>query len=122
MNIKTKKLIEIIVLFFLVQNMYAQTAEQLPKWALNGVEMDFTSLSGVTTYSVNSYYSTANGAYNSYYDENDIRLFHIIDNKIYDGNGVFIDYLFEDNVSPQDELTGELIIVPLLVLVANEDE
>lgn len=110
MKTKTIKSIGIIIFIFLIQTLTAQNTEQMRKWAFNGVEVDFTG-STVSTQTLSTPVAGANGAYASYYDENDQLVVRVVDNTVYDENNTIVDQLF-DNPQSNYKLGDQMIIVP----------
>ncbi|MDA3909983.1 MAG: T9SS type A sorting domain-containing protein [Bacteroidales bacterium] len=99
--------ISLIILTFSVN---AQTTEQMRKWAFNGVEVDFTGAT-VTTQTISTPISSANGAYASYYDENNELVVRVVDNNVYDGDNNLVGSLFYDPAG-DDLLTDQIVIAP----------
>ncbi len=110
MNNKTINILGIILVSFLVQNLNAQTTEQMRKWAFNGVEVDFTGTT-VTTQTISTPISNANGAYASYYDENDDLVVRVVDNNVYDNDNNIVGSLFNDPEG-NDLLADQIVIAP----------
>lgn len=112
-------LISLALMFFVVQ-IKAQTNSQLPKWALNGKEVDFVN---ETVNNLSSSLTSPKYVSNSYYDWNNELLFHIIDNNLWWGNGTLAGDLFvdADNYYP-DAIFSEMAIVPKNAVVCNEGE
>lgn len=110
MNKITIKILGIIVISFLIQNLNAQTTEQMRKWAFNGVEVDFTGTT-VTTQTISTPIPNANGAYACYYDENDELVVRVVDNNVYDENNNIVDQLF-DLPSSNFVITNQMVISP----------
>ncbi|MFO7879315.1 MAG: hypothetical protein R6V52_04695 [Bacteroidales bacterium] len=80
------------------------------KWAFNGVEVDFTGTT-VTTQTISTPISNANGAYASYYDENDDLVVRVVDNNIYDNDNNNVGSLFNDPEG-NDLLADQIVIAP----------
>ncbi|PLX07667.1 MAG: hypothetical protein C0596_09535 [Marinilabiliales bacterium] len=83
----------------------------MPKWPLNGLEIDFTQ-SQIQVNSMNSSLTGAKGSSNGYYDENDDLLFHIIDTKLYAPDGTEVGDLYTDEDNTADEMGSEIIVIP----------
>ncbi|MDD4150251.1 MAG: hypothetical protein PHE33_09500 [Bacteroidales bacterium] len=105
------KLFFIVVIMIITTNIIAQSI-QMPKWPLNGKEIDFTG-TNITVNNLNSYLSGACGATNGYYDESDNLFFHIIDTKLYSPDGTMVGDLYIDNDNTPDEMGAEIIVVPV---------
>lgn len=86
----------------------AQTS-QMPKWPMNGQEIDF--ITG-TTYSIPSSLSTAQYASNGYYGNSNQRLFHIIDDVIMWGDGTLAGNLYINDQFFPYQMFPEMPIVP----------
>jgi hypothetical protein len=106
------KLFFLVVSLIITTNIIAQSI-QMPKWPLNGYEIDFTQ-TPVVSVPMNSYLSGAKGATNGYYRENATHdlLFNIIDNKLFDPDGNWVADLYTDNDNTADEMGPEIIVVP----------
>jgi hypothetical protein len=104
------KLLLLVVSLVITTNIIAQTI-QMPKWPLNGKEIDFTT-TNITVNNLNSSLTGACGATNGYYDQNHTLLFHIIDTKLYASDGSFAGDLYTDIDNAPDEMGAEIIVVP----------
>ncbi|MGC9331083.1 MAG: hypothetical protein ACP5DZ_04305 [Bacteroidales bacterium] len=100
------------------------------KWAFNGVEVDFTG-STVNTQTISSPVAGANGAYASYYDENDQLVVRVVDNTVYDEDNNIVGPLFNDPegddlltdqiiIAPRNNITVALLIFSMLYLLITE--
>ncbi len=84
---------------------------QMPKWPLNGKEIDFTTQE-ITVNDLGYSLPGACGATNGYYDQYNNRLFHIIDTRLYDSEGTYVDDLYTDEDNTPDQMGAEIIVVP----------
>lgn len=89
---------------------FCQSGDQMRKMAFNGKSIDFTQTPPFVT-SINSPLIGANGAYASYYNENDELVVRVVDNLIYDKDNNVVDTLF-DNSSNEYYLLPDIIIAP----------
>jgi len=99
----------------------AQTTFQMPKWPLNGKEVNF--IDG-TVDNTGVSLTTPKFVSNGYYDRDNNPLFYVIDNNIWWGNGTYAGQLFTD-VDPidwPDEMFPEVIIVPKDTLYCDDGE
>jgi hypothetical protein len=96
----------------------AQTA-QMPKWPLNGKEIDFINQQVNNT---NASLTPPKFVSNGYYDRDNNLLFHIIDNNLWWGGGTYAGPLFED-VDPvdfDDRMYPEIVVVPTDTLFCED--
>jgi hypothetical protein len=101
-----------LLLAAIVQS-YGQNT-QMPKWAFNGKQIDFTQ-STPQVQNTNVSLSSPRFVSNAYYgsmDEGYPMLFQAIDNEIYWADGSFGGYLWEDNDAVEDLMPPEMVIVP----------
>ncbi len=98
--------------------MVAQTT-QMPKWPLNGKEVNFI---GGTVDNTGVSLSTPKFVSNGYYDKDYNPLFYVIDNNLWWGSGSYAGALFTDIDEAQnpDMMFPELIIVPKDTVYCDE--
>ncbi|MDD4148959.1 MAG: hypothetical protein PHE33_02910 [Bacteroidales bacterium] len=89
-------------------NIQAQTT-QMPKWPMNGQEIDFNA---GTTYSIPSSLSTAQYASNGYYGNTNQRLFHVIDDVVKWGDGTTAGNLYVNDPYFPYQMFPEIAITP----------
>jgi hypothetical protein len=107
--------ISIILSFILAAfaTSFGQTT-QMPKWAFNGKQIDFTQ-STPQVQNTNASLSSPRFVSNAYYgsmDDGYPMLFQAIDNEIYWADGSFGGYLWQDNDAIEDLMPPEMVIVP----------
>jgi len=116
---KINSFLLLAVLICTASSLIAQSSVQMPKWPLNGKEVDFVNNQVNST---DASLSTPKYVSNGYYNRNHDLLFHIIDNNLWWGNGTWAGPLFED-VDPiewPDDIYPEIIVVPRDTLYCEE--
>jgi len=105
------KIIFIIIAFTIIlPDIKAQTTEQMRIWAFNGVAVNFT-VPTVTQQIISTPIAGANGAYASYYDENDQLVVRVVDNTVYDEENNPVDQLFDQPAS-NFTIVNQMVIFP----------
>jgi hypothetical protein len=111
----------IVAVFICTAEFLTAQTTQMPKWPLNGKEVDFMSQQVNNT---SASLSTPKYVSNGYYDRDDNLLFHIIDNNLWWGSGTYAGPLFEDidPVSYPDRMFPEIVVVPTDTLFCEDGE
>jgi len=108
-----------LLLAAIVQS-YGQNT-QMPKWAFNGKQIDFTQ-STPQVQNTNASLSSPRFVSNAYYDNSGARQVYIVDNQVFWENGNLGGTLFPDNDQFEDQMTPELVITPKESTICGDGE
>ncbi|MEA1873523.1 MAG: hypothetical protein U9N51_03710, partial [Bacteroidota bacterium] len=113
-------IITISLLLAVIVQSYGQTT-QMPKWAFNGKQIDFTQ-STPQVQNMNANLAQPRFVSNAYYDNSGTRQVYIVDNQVFWENGNLGGTLFTDNDQIEDQMTPELVITPKESTICGDGE